>query len=101
VLNPYEATLDLTDEDYASVEDEDQSNLLRYLIQFPDITHIAYNTLESAGIMTYLSSVTAQLSACLGEEEAPPTPAQVMLYEATRRVLENGMKMLGIKPASK
>jgi arginyl-tRNA synthetase len=101
VLNPYQATLDLTDEDYTSVEDEDQNNLLRYLIQYPDITHIAYNTLESAGIMAYLSSVTAQLSACLGEEETNLTAAQVMLYEATRRVLENGMKMLGIKPASK
>jgi arginyl-tRNA synthetase len=101
VISPYHATLDLADEDYASVEGEEQSNLLRYLIQYPDITHTAFATLESAGIMTYLSSVTAQLSACLGEEETSPTPAQIMLYDATRRVLENGMKVLGITPATK
>ncbi|KAE9369079.1 arginyl-tRNA synthetase [Stipitochalara longipes BDJ] len=101
ILNPYHATLDLSDEDYAIIEGEEQSNLLRYLIQYPDITHTAYNTLESAGIMSYLSSVTAQLSECLGQEETTPTPAQVMLYEVTRRVLENGMKVLGITPATK
>ncbi|PMD29321.1 arginyl-tRNA synthetase [Hyaloscypha variabilis F] len=101
ILDPYHATLDLSDEDYATVDGEDQSNLLRYLIQYPDITHTAYNTLESAGIMTYLSSVTAQLSECLGEEETTPTSAEVVLYEITRRVLENGMKVLGITPATK
>ena len=101
VLNPYHATLELSDEDYTTVEGEGQSNLLRYLIQYPDITHTAYNTLESAGIMSYLSSVALQLSECLGEEESTPTTAQVVLYEITRRVLENGMKVLGITPATK
>jgi arginyl-tRNA synthetase len=101
ILNPYHTTLDLTDEDYSSIEDEEQSNLLRYLIQYPDITRTAYTSLESAGVMTYLSSVTAQLSVCLGEEKTTHTPAQVMLYEATRRVLDNGMKILGITPATK
>jgi arginyl-tRNA synthetase len=101
ILNPYYATFNLTDEDYSSVEGEDQSNLLRYLIQYPDITRTAYASLESAGVMTYLSRVTTQLSVCLDEVETTPTPAQVMLYEATRRVLENGMKVLGITPATK
>jgi arginyl-tRNA synthetase len=101
VLNPYHATLDIADEDYASVEDADHSNLLRYLIQYPDITHTAYTTTESAGILSYLSSITWQLSVCLGEEEINPSPAQVLLYEVTRGVLENGMRVLGIKPASK
>jgi arginyl-tRNA synthetase len=101
ILNPYHATLEFSDADYASVEGEEESNLLRYLIQYPDITHTAYSTLESAGVMAYLSCVTGQLTACLGEEETTPTPAQVMLYEATRIVLENGMKILGITPAAK
>jgi arginyl-tRNA synthetase len=92
---------ELTDKDYASIEDENQSNLLRYLIQYPDITHAAYISLESAGIMAYLFNITAQLSYCLEavEEGTNPTPGQVMLYETTRRVLENGMKVLGITPA--
>ena len=103
ILKENPVSHDLKDEDFASVEEQEQSNLIRYLIQYPDVTHVAYNTLESAGIMTYLSSVTMQLSACLGEVEegASPTPAQVMLCEATRQVLENGMKVLGITPATK
>jgi arginyl-tRNA synthetase len=103
LLNPCHATLDLSDKDYASIEGEEQSNLLRYLIQYPDITHTAFETLESAVIMSYLSNVTLQLSNCLDEIEdgTSLTPAQVMLYEVTRRVLENGMKVLGIKPATK
>jgi arginyl-tRNA synthetase len=53
--------------------------------------------------MTYLVNVTGQLSLCLQEIEAgtSATPAQAMLYKATRRVLENGMKLLGIMPAAK
>ncbi|PMD30128.1 Nucleotidylyl transferase [Hyaloscypha variabilis F] len=103
ILNLCHATLYLSDKDYASIEDEDHSNLLRYLIQYPDITHTAFKTLESGVIMSYLSSVTSQLSECLSEIEdgTSLTPAQIMLYEVTRRVLENGMKVLGIKLATK
>jgi arginyl-tRNA synthetase len=61
ILNLCHATLDLSDKDYASIEDEDQSNLLRYLIQYPDITHTAFKTLESRVIMSYLSSVTCTI----------------------------------------
>jgi arginyl-tRNA synthetase len=33
------------------------------------------------------------------QEEVVATPAQVMLYETARTVLENGMKLLGIRPS--
>jgi len=93
----------LSEEDYASFEEEEQSNLLRLLVQYPDITQTAYKNLESATIMTYLISVADQLSTCLEEDPDGEnvTPAQAMLYEATRIVLENGMKLLGIVPLTK
>jgi arginyl-tRNA synthetase len=101
ILNLCHATLDLSDKDYTSIENEDQGNLLRYLIQYPDITNTAFKTLESRVILSYLLSVTAQLSTCLDEFEDATSlnPTQIKLYEVTRRILENGMKVLGIKPA--
>jgi arginyl-tRNA synthetase len=94
---------DLSDEEFASLEEEDQRNLIRLLIQYPNITHSAYKALESATIMAYLVNVTTQLSPCFKKikDGTSATPAQAMLYEATRIVLENGMKLLGITPATK
>lgn len=103
ILKAYQGYAELSDKDFSSIEDEDHSNLLRYLIQYPDITHAAYNTLESAPVMIYLVSITTQLSFCLNEEQdgTNATPAQIVLYESTLQVLENGMKLLGITPAAK
>lgn len=92
---------DLSDEEFASLVEENQTNLLRLLIQYPDVTQGAYKSFESAPVLAYLVHVTAQLSLCMGEsqEEIVATPAQVMLYETARTVLENGMKLLGIRPS--
>ncbi|OCK76086.1 Nucleotidylyl transferase [Lepidopterella palustris CBS 459.81] len=94
---------DLSDEDFASLEKEDKVNLLRLLIQYPDITHSAYKSLEPATIMAYLVNVTGQLRHCLenSQDGTSPAPAEAMLYEATRIVLGSGMKLLGVKPVAK
>jgi len=96
-------TTNLSEEQLASFKDMDQAQLLRLLAQYPDFTIVAYKTLEPATIMAYLMTVVGLLSAC-GEESqegTSVTPTQAMLYEATRIVLENGMKLLGITPAAK
>jgi arginyl-tRNA synthetase len=82
------------------IKDGDQVDLLRLLIQYPDVTQSAYKALEPAAIMTYLVSMTGQLSRCLkeGQEGSSGASAQRTLYEATQDVLENGMSLLGIKP---
>lgn len=87
----------------ASLVREDQTNLLRILIQYPDITHGAYKTMESASVLAYLFNVTEHLSHCLDEDKGKATAmlAQGRLYEATRAVLQNGMKLLGIMPTTK
>lgn len=137
--------------DYGSLDGEYQTTLLLLLGQYPDVTHAAFKSLESAPITTYLASVVEHLSECLGDddnqeddlpneaasgdenegkkiegEENPKemeeaqradvrageeakgvnaektilTPAQTALYEATRTVLENGMKLLGLTPVA-
>jgi len=103
ILNNNPGHTGLSEEDYASFEEEEQSNLLRLLVQYPDITQTAYRNLDSATIMSYLITVADQLSTCLEDDQDGEnvTPAQAMLYEATRIVLENGMKLLGIVPVTK
>jgi arginyl-tRNA synthetase len=103
ILETNPGNIGLSDEEFASLKEEDEVNLLRLLIQYPDITHSAYKTLESATIVAYLVNVTGQLSYCLEKSEngSIALPAQSMLYEATRRVLENGMKLLGIAQVAK
>ncbi|CAO2649058.1 Nn.00g100070.m01.CDS01 [Neocucurbitaria sp. VM-36] len=95
-------TIDLAGDDYEALADEDQVNLLRILGQYPEVTNATYHSLEPSGIVAYLASVTEQLSECLGEDEedASVTPGLAALYEATRIVLENGMKLLGLTPFS-
>ncbi|OAL06613.1 arginyl-tRNA synthetase [Phaeosphaeriaceae sp. SRC1lsM3a] len=72
-----DVTTPLSDADFdALAEAEDQVNLLRVLAQYPEVVNAAYHSLESSnhaiessGIVTYLSSVTEQLSDCLDDEE--------------------------------
>jgi len=95
----------LSDEDFTPIEEEKYTELLRILAQYPDITSSSYKTLESPTIMLYLVNVTDQLSICLeteeGQTEASPTPAEAALFEIVRQVLENGMMLLGIRPATR
>lgn len=110
LLSDQDVTTSLSDADFdALAEAEDQVNLLRVLAQYPEVVNAAYHSLESAnhaiessGIVTYLSSVTEQLSDCLDEEEGEVemTPGLVALLGATKIVLTNGMKLLGLNPIS-
>jgi len=103
VLKTNPAPTDLAAEELAPLEDAGQASLLHLLAQYPDITSLAYDTLEPATIMAYLVNVIDQLSSCFEEsqDETGITRGQATLYEATRIVLENGMKLLGIAPAAK
>jgi len=102
-LKASSVSIELSEDEHATLEEEDETNLLRLLIQYPDITHSAYKSLESAPVISYLTNVTEQLSLCFDKiEEAAEVPkAYVVLFETTRQVLENGMKLLGIVPAAK
>jgi arginyl-tRNA synthetase len=81
----------LSDEDFAPIEEEKYTELLRMLAQYPDITNSAYKALEPPTVMLYLVSVTDQLSICLeaeeGQEESSHTSAEAALFESMRQVL--------------
>jgi arginyl-tRNA synthetase len=100
MLSSQTITAALTDEEFNALADEDQANLLRILAQYPEVVNATFASLEASGIVTYLTSVAEQLSDCLDEEEGEidVTPGLAALLEATRIVLANGMKLLGLKP---
>jgi arginyl-tRNA synthetase len=92
---------DFSDEDFTPFE-EKYSDLLRILAKYPEITGSVYKTLEPRSVLLYLAKITDLLSYCIETEKGPeewrPIPAEAALFESTRQVLENGMKLLGIKP---
>ncbi|CAN9416356.1 unnamed protein product [Alternaria alternata] len=107
LLKGVESAAELSDEDYEALAEDDPANLLRVLAQYPEVVNATYHSLESAGVVTYLSSVTDQLAECFAEDEdedaegdkdTKVTPGFAALYEATAVVLENGMKLLGLAP---
>lgn len=95
-------TTELADDQFESLADEDQVNLLRILAQYPEVVNATFQSLEPANIVNYLTAITEQLSDCLEEEEdkIDISPGFVALLEATRIVLQNGMKLLGVVPIS-
>ena len=102
LLRTRPAATNFSDEDFTSFAD-DEKDLVRLLNQYPDITLAAYKSLEPVAILSYLFNVTGLLPYCIGNDQDVngPTGAQAMLYEATRRVLENGMQLLRITPVAK
>jgi arginyl-tRNA synthetase len=105
LLSGHSATARLSDEDFEALAEEDKANLLRILAQYPEVINVTYKSLspEPSSIVTYLASVTEQLSDCFDEDEGEldMTPGLAALLEATRIVLGNGMKLLGLTPISK
>ncbi|KAH8726342.1 hypothetical protein GQ44DRAFT_194397 [Phaeosphaeriaceae sp. PMI808] len=100
LLESHVISAELSDEEFDAMEDDAQINLLRILAQYSEVIHATYHSLEPSGVVIYLVSVTEQLSECLSGE-AKVTPGLATLLEATRIVLENGMKLLGLTPVSK
>ncbi|KAI4951345.1 hypothetical protein J4E91_004055 [Alternaria rosae] len=103
MLKDTDAAAELSDEDYEMLAEEDPANLLRILAQYPEVVNATYRSLEPAGVVTHLASVTEQLAECLtedaeGDQDAKVTPGLAALYEATSVVLENGMRLLGLAP---
>jgi len=93
---------DLSCEVCTSWTNVEEIALLRLLVQYPEVTQGAYKTLEPATIVAYLVNVAGQLESCFEDEDegADPSPVQAVLWETARIVLENGMKILGIKPST-
>jgi arginyl-tRNA synthetase len=89
--------------DYSMFEEDDYADVLRLLVQFPDIVKSSFKPLESSTILAYLFHLTDLLPAVWDEEEdegesSKQDFALLAFYECVRQVLDNGMRMVGLVP---
>ncbi|KAI3399596.1 hypothetical protein diail_6235 [Diaporthe ilicicola] len=89
---------DLSGDDLASIEDETFADLLRLLAQFPDVVASAHQSFEPSLIVSFLALVSSQVAEGWEEieDEDAISASQIALFDATRQVLENGLRVLGI-----
>ncbi|KAI1067961.1 hypothetical protein LB507_004500 [Fusarium sp. FIESC RH6] len=93
--------------DYSSLEEEDYTELLRILLQYPDAAHGSFKTLEPSFIVVYLLRLVDQLMATLDDDDEKDWTdqesagqARLALYENARQVFNNALKLLGVTPWS-
>ncbi|KAJ4137427.1 hypothetical protein NW768_003014 [Fusarium equiseti] len=98
---------DYTSLDYASLETEDYTELLRILLQYPDAAHGSFKSLEPSFIVVYLLRLVDQLMATLDDDDEKDwtdqesaSEARLALYENARQVFNNALKLLGVTPWS-
>ncbi|KAJ4380084.1 hypothetical protein N0V86_004393 [Didymella sp. IMI 355093] len=100
LLSGHTATTELADDQFEALADEDRANLLRVLAQYPEVVNATFQSLEPSGIVTYLTAITEQLPDLLEDEDdkIDISAGSVALLEATRIVLQNGLRLLGVVP---
>jgi arginyl-tRNA synthetase len=92
---------ELENADYTMFEQEEYADVLRILIQFPHAVKSSFKLLESSAILGYLFRLTDLLPFIWNEEEgegSDQNPAELAFYESVRKVLENGMALVGLVP---
>lgn len=86
--------------DYSIFGEEEYADVLRLIVQFPDIVKSSFKSLESSIILAYLFRMIALLPAVWNDEaeNSDKNLAQLAFFESVRYVLENGMRMVGLVP---
>ncbi|KAF3038772.1 hypothetical protein E8E12_000549 [Didymella heteroderae] len=100
LLSGHAASAELADDQFEGLADEDRANLLRVLAQYPEAVNATFQSLEPSGIVNYLTAITEQLPDLLEDEEdkIDISAGSIALLEATRIVMQNGLKLLGVVP---
>ena len=88
-------------------KEELEISLINSLYDFPEIVDSSLNTQESVVITNYLYDVTQKFSryyqkvSILNETDEIALKSKIALLKATKTVLSNGMKILGVNPVRK
>ena len=88
-------------------KEELEYSLINSLYDFPEIVTNSFNTQESVIITNYLQNVAKKFAryydqvSILSEEDDILRKSRLALLNATKKVLANGMKILGINPVKK
>lgn len=103
--------------DFSLITAKEGIELVRSLAQWPDVFLNTYKTREPVTILTYLFKMTHLLSSCYDAKDVNNKNAKTMsvmyaespekrnatmaLYDSARQVLNNGMRLLGLKPVER
>lgn len=78
------------------------------MARYPDIVSHTFKTLEPTTVLTYLFRLSHQLSSSYdvlrvvgAAEGRKMTIARAALYESVRKVIHNGMVLLGLNPITR
>lgn len=88
-------------------KEELEISLINSLYDFPEIVDNSLNTQESVVVTNYLYDVTQKFSryyqkvSILNETDEIALKSKIALLKATKTVLSNGMKILGVNPVRK
>jgi arginyl-tRNA synthetase len=97
---------DIATADLSVLTESHAVNLIRVISQYPDVVQNTLKTLEPATVLTYLFKMTHALSQSYDHlrivgSEKDLMRARMALYDASRVVLYNGMKLLGLNPVER
>ncbi|KAF2868212.1 hypothetical protein BDV95DRAFT_610183 [Massariosphaeria phaeospora] len=100
---PDVAAVDLTTVDLTLLKEPHAVDLVRQLAAFPDVITTTLKTLEPTTVLMYLfkmahSSSSSYMHLQVVGQEREVMLARLALYVAARRVLHNGMRLLGLDP---
>lgn len=92
--------------DYSLLKEKEAITLVRLLSRYPEVLKKAYETHEPSTVVTYLFKVAHQVSTCyrklwVSGQDDEVALARLALYMASRQVLNNGMRLLGISPVDR
>ena len=87
--------------DHSLLSHEDEINLLKYISRFPDFVELAYENLEPQTIANYLQELSALFHRFYNQcrvmtDDNEVTMSRIALIYATKTILANGFKILGI-----
>ncbi|KAJ9141800.1 Arginine--tRNA ligase, cytoplasmic [Pleurostoma richardsiae] len=101
----------LSDEELATADmslltEPHSVNIVRLLAQWPDVLQNTLKTLEPTTVLTYLFKMTHVVSSSYDHLQVVGSEPEVMkarmaLYDASRIVLANGMRLLGLTPVDR
>jgi arginyl-tRNA synthetase len=94
---------DLLDADLSLLVEASATAIVRQLVLWPNVMLHAYKQLDPSIIVTYLFKLTHLVNASYNElrvvgSDSDVKRSRMALYEASRLVLNNGMKLLGLTP---
>ncbi len=106
ILRKYGSTIN-TDVDWGLLDDADSARLVRALARYPEVLVDAADQYEPSILSRYLLDLAEaqnkfyNANRVLDESNPDTTKARILLIACARQVLDNGLRILGLKPVEK